>query len=80
MTKEKFDITKHVLVPKHIKLNQEEINELLQKYNVSLRQLPRISVKDPMSKLLEAKIGDVIKIIRKSPTASQSEFFRVVVE
>jgi len=80
MTKEKFDITKHVLVPKHIKLNQEEINELLQKYNVSLRQLPRISVKDPMSKLLEAKIGDVIKIIRKSQTASQSEFFRVVVE
>ena len=79
MTKEKFDITKHVLVPKHIKLNQEEINELLQKYNVSLRQLPRISVKDPMSKLLEAKIGDVIKIIRKSPTASQSEFYRVVV-
>ena len=80
MTKEKFDITKHVLVPKHIKLNQEEINELLQKYNVSLRQLPRISVKDPMSKLLDAKIGDVIKIIRKSQTASQSEFFRVVVE
>ncbi len=80
MTKEKFDITKHVLVPKHIKLNQEEINELLQKYNVSLRQLPKISVKDPMSKLLEAKIGDVIKIIRKSPTAAQSDFFRVVVE
>ena len=80
MTKEKSDITKHVLVPKHIKLNQEEINELLQKYNVSLRQLPRISVKDPMSKLLDAKIGDVIKIIRKSQTASQSEFFRVVVE
>lgn len=80
MTKEKIDITKHVLVPKHIKLNQEEINELLQKYNVSLRQLPKISVKDPMSKLLEAKIGDVIKIIRKSPTAAQSDFFRVVVD
>lgn len=80
MTKEKIDITKHVLVPKHIKLNQEEINELMQKYNVSLRQLPKISVKDPMSKLLEAKIGDVIKIIRKSPTAAQSDFFRVVVD
>lgn len=80
MTKEKIDITQSILVPKHIKLKQEEVNELLQKYNISLRQLPKISVKDPASKLLEAKVGDVLKIIRKSPTASQSEFYRAVVE
>lgn len=80
MIKEKIDITQSILVPKHIKLKQEEVNELLQKYNISLRQLPKISVKDPASKLLEAKVGDVLKIIRKSPTASQSEFYRAVVE
>ncbi len=74
-----FDITQHNLVPKHIKLNEEEKKELLKKYNISLRQLPKILYNDPMIKLIGANPDDVIKIIRKSKTFGESIFYRVVI-
>ena len=74
-----FNIFEHVLVPKHNLLSQEEIVSLLKRFNITLNQLPKISVKDPATKLLNAKPGDVVKILRKSQTAGISEFYRVVV-
>ena len=77
--KENFDIFEHNLVPKHILLGAEEIATLLKKFNITTNQLPRISSKDAAAKLLNAKSGDVIKILRKSETAGISEFYRVVI-
>ena len=74
----KIDIQRHILVPKHIKLEKKDADDLLERYNVSIKQLPKISPKDPMVKIIEAKPGDIIKIIRKSPTAGESFFYRVV--
>lgn len=80
MNEEKnFNIEEHELVPKHIKLTEEEKNKLLNELNISLRQLPMILASDPMAKKLDAKPGDIIKIIRKSPTAKESIYYRVVV-
>lgn len=76
----KLEIDKHELVPKHILLTEREKEELLQKYGISLRQLPRISVEDPAVKDFNGKIGDVVKIIRKSPTAGESLYYRVIVK
>jgi len=73
-------ITKHELVPKHILLDDKEREELLKKYGITLRQLPRMSASDPMAKLLNCKIGDVVKIIRKGEPAGETEYFRVVVK
>lgn len=54
----------HILQPKHIKLKSEEIKRLLEKYNISISQLPMIKVGD--SALPEGCIkGDVVKIERK---------------
>jgi DNA-directed RNA polymerase subunit H (RpoH/RPB5) len=75
-----MEIEKHKLVPKHILLSEEEKEELLKKYGITLRELPRILSSDPMAKALNAKVGDVIKIIRESPTAGVSEYYRVVVK
>jgi DNA-directed RNA polymerase subunit H (RpoH/RPB5) len=75
-----LDITKHELVPKHEILNENEKKELLQKYGITLRQLPRILITDAMVKILNAKIGDVIKITRNSPTAGETVYYRVVVK
>ena len=72
------DILKHKLVPQHILLNEKEKEEALQKYGIQLRQLPRISLTDPVIKILNAQPGDVIKIIRKSETAGEAIYFRVV--
>ncbi len=73
-----LDITKHEFVPKHIILSEKKKEEVLKEYKIKLKQLPRISISDPVIKILNAKIGDVIKIIRKSETAGESEYYRVV--
>ncbi len=75
----KMDISKHVLVPKHEVLTEEEAEEVLKKYNITKSQLPKILISDPMVKKIGAKVGDIIKITRKSPTAGESIFYRVVV-
>ncbi len=73
------DISKHKLVPKHTILNEKEREELLKKYRINLNQLPRILTSDPMVKKLDAKVGDIIKIERNSPTAGKTTYYRVVV-
>lgn len=72
------DISKHDLVPKHIILNDKEKEELFKKYGITLKQLPRISVTDPVIKTLDGKPGNVVKIIRKSPTAGETLYYRVI--
>lgn len=75
---EKIKIS-HELVPEHIKLSENEKKELLQKYNVVEKQLPFIFSSDSALIELNAKPGDVIKILRKSPTKGVAEYFRVVI-
>ena len=79
-SKMEIDITKHELVPKHIILSEEEKKKLLKELNIKLSDLPRIKVTDPAIKHLNPKPGDVVKIIRKSPTAGEYIYYRVVVE
>lgn len=76
----KIDIEKHELVPKHIILNEQEKEEILKSYGITLRQLPRILVSDPVIKLLNGNPGDIVKIIRKSPTAGETVYYRVVIK
>lgn len=73
------DIFKHSLVPKHTILKEDEVKRLLSRFNVSINQLPKISIKDPAVIRLEAKGGDILKIERKSETAGKSEYYRVVI-
>jgi DNA-directed RNA polymerase subunit H len=76
----KLEVEKHELVPKHILLSEREKEGLLEKYGIALRQLPRISIEDPAVKNINGKIGDVVKITRKSPTAGETLYYRVIVK
>ena len=76
---QEINVEKHNFVPKHIKLSEEEADELVKKLNVSKKQLPRILKEDPAVINLDVKKGDIIKIIRKSPTIGESEFYRMVI-
>lgn len=67
----------HILQPKHYKLKQEEVAKLLEKYNISLSQLPKIKFGDP-GLPENCNVGDVIKISRKSE-GEIVDFFRVVI-
>jgi len=67
----------HILQPKHIKLNEKEVDELLLKLNVSKAQLPKILSTDPA--LPEGcSVGEIIKIERKEEDTHEI-YFRVVV-
>ncbi len=74
-----FDVSTHMLVPKHTKLNQKEKKELFEKYGILFRNLPKISVNDPAIRTLNLKEGDVVKIERASPTAGDTIYYRGVI-
>ena len=79
MSEKEIDIFKHILVPKHRILSEEEKEALLRKYNVTLDKLPKILATDPVVVKLGAKIGDVIEIERNFENF-KSKYYRVVVE
>lgn len=72
-------IMEHELVPKHELLTKEEALKVLRELGVRPEQLPWIRASDPVAKLLGAKPGDIIKVIRKSPTSGVSIAYRFVV-
>ena len=76
----KFVLQDHDLVPAHIILSPEEVEEVLKEYGVEAAQFPKIHVTDPVINENGAKVGDVIKILRKSPTAGQCVFYRLVID
>ncbi len=74
-----FDILEHELVPKHVVLSKEEAEKLLKTLNVSPYRLPWIRASDPVCKRIKAKPGDIIMIIRDSPTAGKAVAYRFVI-
>ncbi len=75
---EKTEKIKHILVPVHKKISEKEKAELLKKYNITVKELPKILINDPAIAELDAKEGDVVKIIRKSHTSGEIIYFRGV--
>ena len=66
----------HILQPKHTKLKAEEVKALLDKYNISLSQLPKIKLNDKMVSEGCEK-GEVLKIERKEGDSVEL-YYRVV--
>jgi len=67
----------HILQPKHSKLSEKESKEVLQKFNVSKSQLPKIYATDaalPQG----CQVGDMIKLERKEGEKTYI-YYRVVI-
>ena len=71
-------ILQHKLVPEHTILSEEEAQKVLDDLNVRLDQIPKILPTDPVVKAIDAKVGDILKITRKSETAGIFVAYRVV--
>ena len=66
----------HILQPKHMKLNAQEVEKLLTELNISLAQLPKIKINDPA--LPEnCQISDIIKIERNID-GKKTYYYRVI--
>ena len=75
-----YNILDHSLVPKASILTTSEINKLKDKYNLqSVNQLPEVSRFDPQSLAMCLRPGEVCKYERKSPTAMNTDYYRVCV-
>jgi DNA-directed RNA polymerase subunit H len=77
---EKLDVSNHILVPKHEKCSETEKKAVLKRYNIGIKDLPKISINDAAIVDMNLAPGDIVKITRKSATAGESIFYRVVIE
>ncbi len=66
----------HILQPKHVKLKPEEVKKLLDTYNISVSQLPKIKHTDPGAPE-GCFLGEVLKIERKGEDGIKT-YFRIV--
>jgi len=74
------NILNHQLVPKYEILDKKEKELVLEKFGITVKELPFILPSDPVVKIINAKPGDVLRIKRESLTAGESIYYRVVVE
>jgi DNA-directed RNA polymerase subunit H len=72
--------TRHILVPKHELLPRDEHKGLLERlYVTEKRQLPHISSADPIIRCIGGVPGDIVRIMRPSPSAGLYEVYRLIV-
>ena len=76
----KFSLLDHESVPKHEIMSENELKSVLSKFSIEKEQLPKIKAQDPVCKEIGAALGDVIKITRKSQTAGEADYYRLVIE
>jgi DNA-directed RNA polymerase subunit H (RpoH/RPB5) len=75
-----FNILQHEKVPKSEVATDEEVTEIMRKYNMTTRkQFPEIGRFDPVSLALCLRPNQICKIHRPTPTAGTSMFYRVCV-
>ncbi len=73
------EIFNHVLVNKHEIMPKNEVDAVKKQYNAELEKFPKIYVDDPTAKAIDAKVGDLIRIIRPSPTTGTTTYYRYVI-
>jgi len=72
-----YNPTKHELVPKHEKMNNEDVKVLMENLKLKAKtQLPFIQKTDVIARWLGIQSGDVVKITRYSPTSGKSYYYR----
>lgn len=75
-----IDVSDHEAVPEHRKLEEDEVEEVLDKFDTEKSDLPKIERTDAALKQMDAEVGDVIEIVRDSPTAGEATYYRRVIE
>lgn len=76
-----FNILEHILVPKSKILDEEGVTQLKKDLNINniLTQLPTISRFDPQALAIALRPREVVKIIRSSQTALDTNYYRICV-
>ena len=75
-------VSQHELVPEHTLLDGDEVESVLEEYNVKKTDLPKIKRTDPALRDLDTDVeaGDVVQVTRDSRTTDRAVVYRLVVE
>jgi len=73
------DVSQHELVPEHTVLDEDDLEDVLEDYEIDRTELPKIKRKDPALPD-DAEVGDVVKIVRDSRTTDEAIVYRLVIE
>ena len=73
------DVSQHTLVPEHTVVDDDDLEAVLNEYDIDSTDLPKIKRNDPALPD-DAAVGDVIKIVRDSRTTDRAVTYRLVVE
>jgi len=75
-----YNVLDHTLVPQSTILSDDELKDLMVKYNIrDLSQLPQVSRFDPQSLAICLRPGQVCKYTRKSISSLEHDYYRVCV-
>jgi len=73
------DVSQHELVPDHSVLDEAELEDVLEEYDIKKTDLPKIKRTDPAAPD-DATVGDVVKIVRDSRTTDRAVVYRLVID
>lgn len=75
-----FNILKHILVPEHNIMSEDNVKTIMTKYNITDKvQFPDISRFDPVARAIGLRPGQVCHISRPSKTAITTDYYRICV-
>lgn len=78
-----YNPTKHIDVPKHILMNKQEADTLLQNLKINLSMMPIIKLNDPIIKYYGWSKGNIVKIYRHdtviSTLSEKSINYRIII-
>ena len=75
-----YNPNKHFLVPKHEKMSESDIQQLMEDLQLKNKtQLPFIQKSDMIARWLGLKPGDVVKITRYSETSGEYFYYRTCI-
>ena len=74
------DVSQHKFVPDHTVLDEGELEEVLEEYNIAKTDLPKIKRTDPALQDADAGVGDIVRVERDSRTTETAVVYRLVIE
>jgi DNA-directed RNA polymerase subunit H (RpoH/RPB5) len=76
----KITLETHSLIPNHSVCSDKEKQQVLEQYNLTTNEMPKILASDAGIKNLKAKPGDMIKIERDDWNLGKNVFYRVIID
>ena len=79
-TTKKKTVEKHELIPVHEKVSDADKQQLFSETNTTFKDMPKIFRNDTAIVDMDVKVGDLLKVTRKSSTAKTTSFYRGVID